>query len=132
MLLAQGIIWQTQVDSMYLLFQVDAGNLMPTPEILNRLAQLERGECAILILFYSSLWSIKASFLLFIRRIGGTDRSWRIWFWCVVGFTAATYLVCVGDVPYPCLLRDQAYILGMFTRTPASVGQANSYLNFLQ
>ncbi|GAB1210172.1 hypothetical protein APSETT445_008962 [Aspergillus pseudonomiae] len=111
MLLVQAITWQTQVDSMYLLFQLDAGKLMPTPEILNRLAQLERAECAILILFYSSLWSIKTSFLIFFRRIGGTDRSWIIWFWCVVGFVAAAYFVCIGDIQYPCLLRDQAYIL---------------------
>lgn len=116
MLLVQAITWMTQVDSMYLLFQLDAGKLMPTPEILKRLAQLERAECAILILFYTSLWAIKASFLIFFRRIGGTDRSWLIWFWCVVGFVAATYFVCLGDIQYPCLLRDQAYILGMSTR----------------
>lgn len=128
MLLVQAITWMTQVDSMYLLFQLDAGKLMPTPEILKRLAQLERAECAILILFYTSLWAIKASFLIFFRRIGGTDRSWLIWFWCVVGFVAATYFVCLGDIQYPCLLRDQAYILENCPKKEAVLFQYNTFI----
>ncbi|KAL4883815.1 hypothetical protein BJY04DRAFT_216152 [Aspergillus karnatakaensis] len=110
-LLAQAITWQTQVDTVYLQFQLSAGNILPTPEVLDRLAELWRAQCAILILFYTSLWAIKASFLIFFRRLAGTERWWMIWFWCVSGFVAAAYFACLGDIQYKCLLSSQEYIL---------------------
>ncbi|KAL4744324.1 hypothetical protein BDW72DRAFT_199705 [Aspergillus terricola var. indicus] len=110
MLLAQAITWQTQVDTLYLMFWVSSGRIVPTLEVSHRMAKLLRAECAILVLFYSSLWAIKASFLIFFRRLAGVDRRWLVWFWCVVVFVAAAFFPCVGDIQYPCLLRDQAYI----------------------
>ncbi|RAH47122.1 uncharacterized protein BO95DRAFT_493806 [Aspergillus brunneoviolaceus CBS 621.78] len=96
---------------MYYIFALEDGMVQPTMEVMARLSRLARAECAILILFYTCLWSNKASFLIFFRRIAGTDRSWSIWFWCVVGLVAGTYLVCLGDIQYNCLVNSQVHIL---------------------
>ncbi|PYI23593.1 hypothetical protein BO86DRAFT_440362 [Aspergillus japonicus CBS 114.51] len=118
-LLAQAITWQTQLNSMYYIFALEDGLAEPTVEVMARLSRLARAECAILILFYTCLWSIKASFLIFFRRIAGTDRSWIIWFWCVVGLVAGTYFVCLGDIEYNCLVNNEAYILEHCTQKAA-------------
>ncbi|PYH98112.1 hypothetical protein BO71DRAFT_345700 [Aspergillus ellipticus CBS 707.79] len=104
MLLASAIAWQTQLYNMYLIFQLEDGTATMSLEVMAKLVALGKAECTVLILFYSALWTIKASFLLFFRRLGGTDRTWNIWFWCVVGFAIATYAVVIGDIQYSCLL----------------------------
>lgn len=116
MLLVQAITWQTQVDTLYLMFWLVSGRVLPTLENLDRISKLLRAECVILVLFYCSLWSIKASFLIFFHRIGGIDRRWLAWFWCVVFFVGTTFLACVADIQYNCLLRDQRYIQGRCSR----------------
>ena len=56
--------------------------------------------------FYSCVWSIKFSFLLFFRRIGtsalkGVKIYWRI----VLGFTILSYLILFTLNPYHCWIR---------------------------
>ncbi|PWY87405.1 hypothetical protein BO70DRAFT_421019 [Aspergillus heteromorphus CBS 117.55] len=108
MLLASAIIWQSQLYHLYLIFQLSDGTMSMTPDIIAQIAQLGRAEIFFLVFFYSSLWTIKASFLVFFRRLGGTDRRWITWFWCVVGFALAAYCVVVGDIQWTCLVNIRA------------------------
>lgn len=62
-----------------------------------------KGSVVILIFFYTSLWSVKISFLFFFKRLGQNVRWQKILWWCVFAFTAATYFVCIGDIQYACL-----------------------------
>lgn len=54
------------------------------------------------ILFYTSLWTVKLSMLLFFRRLGHQIRSHEVWWWCVLVVTVATWMVCIADIDYPC------------------------------
>jgi len=54
------------------------------------------------ILFYTSLWTVKLSLLLFFRRLGHQIRSHEVWWWCVLFVTFATWAVCIADIDYPC------------------------------
>jgi hypothetical protein len=58
------------------------------------------------VLFYTSLWCVKISFLIFFRSIGacklqGLKRYWR----CVVGLTVVAYLAIWAINPYECWAR---------------------------
>ncbi|KAL4874403.1 hypothetical protein BJY04DRAFT_17437 [Aspergillus karnatakaensis] len=121
LVLAQSVTLQTQLDSIYLHYQVTTGNIIATPEIQGRIETLFRAECAVLMFFYASLWSIKASFLIVFRRLAGASERWVVWFWCVVGFVVAGYVVCLGDNQYRCLVNDHAYIQEHCTQPDATL-----------
>jgi hypothetical protein len=116
MLLGQAIIWQTQLEAMYEQVQLAIGKLAPTAEVMERNAIFSRAELLVLFLFYSCLWSIKGSFLVFFWRIGANLRPYKIWFWCVLAFTIASYAISVGDIQYPCLLMNEMWDHGMCVR----------------
>ncbi|KAF2229372.1 hypothetical protein EV356DRAFT_580858 [Viridothelium virens] len=115
MLLASTIIWQTQYPAMYTQYELSKATIEPTPQVLAAEKTLLRAEVAVFWLFYSCLWSVKLSFLLFFRRLGENVRRIGVWWWCVLGFTVVTWITCVGDIPYWCLLGSVEYT---FTQCP--------------
>ena len=62
-----------------------------------------KSAVVVLVFFYTSLWAIKTSFLLFFRRLGHNVTGQKVIWWCVFGFTVASYFVCIGDIQYTCL-----------------------------
>jgi len=56
------------------------------------------------ILCYSALWSVKLSFVFFFWRLYRHAGQWVIVWWVVFGITAASYAVCIGTIPYDCLV----------------------------
>lgn len=113
MLLASAVIWQMQQDAMYTQFGLTAGLVLPTPEIIEAEKTFLRSQVAILFLFYSCLWSVKLGVLIFFRRLGQKVKGQKIWWWCVFGFTLATYATCIGDIQYRCLLGPLEFIFSM-------------------
>ncbi|KAF2846616.1 hypothetical protein T440DRAFT_432288 [Plenodomus tracheiphilus IPT5] len=63
------------------------------------------------IMFYTSLWSVKISLLLFFRKLGHQIRSHEIWWWCVLFVTVSTWAVCVGNIDYACSTRAWKWIM---------------------
>ena len=63
--LATAITLQISVGRMYQSILVTSGRLSPPPSFLKDKERLLRGELALIVLFYSSLWAVKFSFLLF-------------------------------------------------------------------
>lgn len=96
MFLATASIWQSQLAAMYEGFTISSGTVIPTPEQLSAEIILLRAEFAITCMYYTSLWMIKLSFLVFFRRLGEKVRGQKIWWWCVTSFTVATWLTCMG------------------------------------
>ena len=108
--LGTAIIWNRGLFGLYSQFGLANGTLLPTPAILSAFLNEQHNQIAILVLFYSCLWSIKLSFLIFFRRLSAKVRGQRIWWWCVTGLVVATYLTCIGTIQYPCLAGDFEYI----------------------
>lgn len=75
---------------------------MPT-DVLDRTQRLLRGNLAAYLLAYTSLWSVKISFIIFFRRFGDKLRNQRIAWYAVFGFCVASFAVCIGTVDYRCL-----------------------------
>lgn len=72
------------------------------------------------ILYYSCIWSIKFSFLIFFRKLGaGTHvKAHTIWWWVVFSFTLAGWIVCIADFDYKCSLGHITWLLGKLSVTP--------------
>ena len=115
MFLASAVIWQSQQKAMYEQFILSAGTVIPTPEQLAAERKFLRSQVATVGIYYTSLWMVKLSFLVFFRRLGQNVRGQRIWWWCVTGFTVATWVTCIGSMGFKCLLRSLDYIFGRVT-----------------
>lgn len=99
-----GINWQTvMAHDMYEMMSVFAGHQPPGPNFLAHLHRYGKSSLASLLLFYSTLWAVKFSFLIFFRRLGKHVRRQRLLWWPIFGFTITSYLVILGITPYRCL-----------------------------
>ena len=91
-----------------LMFQtlaITSGQLWPLPAtFVEDTERILEGSVIVLIFFDTSLWAVKLSFLLFFKRLGRHVRKQKVLWWCVFAFTVATYLVCVGNKPYYCMI----------------------------
>ncbi|KAL9002118.1 MAG: hypothetical protein Q9188_004939 [Gyalolechia gomerana] len=110
-LLINVVLWQTGADSLYEYIAVTSRQLWPPPlGFEHRFEVFLRKDAATLILFYTGLWSIKLSFLLFFKRLGQNVRhQGKIW-WVVLGITVAAYIVGVSTIPYRCMVSSFSYM----------------------
>lgn len=104
---------------MYYIMAVSAGLELPGEGFAPLAESYFKSTVAVIVLFYSSLWSIKISFLLFFRRLGKNVRGQKVVWWPVFGFTLATYFACIGTIQYPCLVSSFAYLAANCS-TPAA------------
>lgn len=111
-LLTTSIIWETQADILYDQYAIAAGTKQIYPEYFAKAEDFF--HIPFTILFYTSLWSVKIEVLLFFKRIGYEIRLFKAWWWCVLGITVATYVVCIGDFQFQCILGSLTHILSMF------------------
>lgn len=110
--LTSTVIWQSQQTTMYRQFAIASGTVIPTPKQLAAEATLLHSKVATGSIYYTSLWIVKLSFLVFFRRLGQRVRGQKIWWWCVAGFTVATWATCIGTIAFKCLVRSLDFIIG--------------------
>ena len=96
---------------MYTQYSLSTGQIEPTPQVLAAERILLQTEVATIFLFYTSLWTVKISVIVYFHRLGQKVRGQKIWWWFVLGFTIATWATCIGDIQYSCLLDSLDYIL---------------------
>ena len=111
LLLISTIIWQVSKDKMYENIAVSAGQLYPPPPDMPHNTEVYlRRSVVVIVFFYTGLWSIKLSFLLFFRRLGQKVRNQKLVWWTVLTVTVATYFACLGTIEYRCLAGSFGYI----------------------
>lgn len=77
-------------------FSMDQGPMSESGDNSQQ-AQWQKFQFAITLLFWCSLWSVKASFLVFLRRLLlGTVTKRMIWWYSVTAFTVTTFIASVG------------------------------------
>ena len=104
---------------MYYVTSVLAGLEMPDEGFAQLAESYSKSTFAVIFLFYSALWAIKISFLLFFKRLGTNVQGQKLIWGLVFGITLATYFVCIGTIQYPCLLPSFEYI-AFYCKTPAA------------
>ena len=114
-LLTNTLIWQTSKGDLYLTIAVASGQLYPPPPDTAERAQtyLQR-SVAVIALFYSGLWAIKLSFMLFFRRLGHNVSNQKVLWWTILFFVVATWLACLGTIQYHCLTGSFEYIESIY------------------
>lgn len=110
MFLATAITWQTHVQALYRQFGFTAQSIVPTPTNLAAERALLRSEVPLVMLFYTCLWAVKLSFLLFFRRLGQQVRGQKFWWWCVFGVTVATWVTSITTIQWNCNLKPVEYV----------------------
>ena len=107
--LALGITFQTQINSMWIVMDPasdEQGQL--SPDIIERINDSLHLLVGTWILSFTALWLVKFSFLLFFRKLGDHVRRQNILWWAVLGFTSASYVICIGLVASNCsITADQ-------------------------
>lgn len=110
------IIWQMIVRGLYDQYKLSAGELQMTPDVIQRELDLLRGSLAYLLLYNTCLYGIKASILLFFRRLDSKYQGpRRKWWWFVAAFTFVAYVTTVGTNQFKCLLSSLTYIFSKST-----------------
>lgn len=109
--MAACILWQVLVTGLYQQYKLSAGKLEMTPEVLKTERDLLHGTVAYLLLFFTCLYGVKASFLFFFRRLDEKYEGRRqIWWWFVALITLASYLTSCGTIQWKCLLGSFEFI----------------------
>ena len=119
LLLASTILWQIMSPNLYELFDVVSGQALLTPGFVDRNTDLLRSLAPFSLLFYTCLWTVKLSFLLFFRRLGLNVRGQKIWWWCVLVITLLTWAATVADNDWKCSVRPVEWIWCKSTIAPS-------------
>ncbi len=114
-LMTNTLIWQFSKGALYEVIAVESGQLYPPPSDLpDRAQSYLRRSVAVIAFFYSGLWAIKLSFMLFFRRLGRNVRNQKIMWWTILAIVVATWLACLGTIQYGCLTGSFEHISSTF------------------
>jgi hypothetical protein len=98
-LLANSIITTLMAPAMYDLLLLSIGAIVPTPQFFANSTFYLKCQFVSTMLFWSSLWMVKASFLAFFWRLTHQLHAVRNVWWAVAVVTALSYIGCV--ITYP-------------------------------
>ena len=96
------------------MFEIDAVSLgaLPGPDFLERAEQFLKLQFAIICCFWTTLWAVKFSFLLYYRNLfAGLPNQLYCW-WIVSGFALLAYLGCWATQLASCRPISHYFILG--------------------
>ena len=109
--LFSAICWQLVGGFLYDFLKVRSGQQAPHD---NQVADIENyytGQLVVLVFFYTSLYLVKFSFLLFFKRLGRNVQSQKYLWWPVFVFTIASYLTGIGTISFKCLINPFSVIV---------------------
>ncbi len=109
MFLASAIVWKIKAHTMFELYALQRGEIPFTTDFLNAYATFLPHIVTFNTLFYTCIWSVKASFLVFFYRLGAVIEH-RWWWWTVVVLTFCGWVACIADIDYQCSVSDITWI----------------------
>ena len=112
LLLGNAVLWQFAKTGLYAVQAVSSGRQLPGADFVSQVEQYLRLSAGYFVLFYTSLWSVKVSFLIFFRRLGQNVNHQRVIWWSVSGVVVAGYAVAIGTIRWKCSLPPLQTILG--------------------
>lgn len=99
-LTAMAILNQTSCDAIYLIDVIAAGGT-PGPSftsqeiIFSTIIAQRYMQFFFMMLFWTTLWSVKGSLMMFYRRLVVGVDGYMTWWWVVVAFSIITYLISI-------------------------------------
>ena len=111
---ALSVIFQTQINSLWIVINVGRDpQEQLSPDYVQRSNVFLHLQSGAWILSLTALWLVKFSFLLFFRKLGNHVRRQRILWWAILGFTSASYVVCISLGAYKCWTPADRNALGI-------------------
>lgn len=98
-------LWQWAARDIYYFLELYAGLVAVEADYPTRLFRGLKASLIVELFFYTSLFLVKMSFLLFFRRLGSHVRGQKLFWWPAFALSVVSYLVSVGDVEYHCLVN---------------------------
>lgn len=93
-LLTMSILQTAQMPSLWYITYLTAGRVAPDQDTIPKMEQLSRWQFPIIKLFWTVLWSIKASFMaVFFRLVKPFPVLRRLWY-CAAVFVFLAYVGC--------------------------------------
>ncbi|KAG9242388.1 hypothetical protein BJ878DRAFT_425997 [Calycina marina] len=93
--IVQNTLYLTAMPTLYEALDMQAGKIPFDETVLSKLPSMLKEFLAVLIFFWLTLWSVKLSLLLWLKKLViGLPMYIRIW-WCILGFVVVTYILCV-------------------------------------
>ncbi|KAL8808051.1 MAG: hypothetical protein Q9182_000329 [Xanthomendoza sp. 2 TL-2023] len=87
LLLTLAVMYRYATPIMFELVNIAEGKEIPTPDFLRRSTVFLKLQFAIIVMFWTEIWSVKASFLIFYRNLFAGLPEQMLGWWLVCGFT---------------------------------------------
>ena len=114
MTVANAAIWQAAIEPLYLTVAITSGQVaMPPPDyVTTTFFVYTHSQFATIVLYYTSLYTIKLSFLFFFRILGDKVRRQQIIWWSALAFVVAAYLITFSLLDFKCLVGPKSKAIG--------------------
>ncbi|KAI8949246.1 hypothetical protein F4801DRAFT_553923 [Xylaria longipes] len=120
-------LWQWAARDMYYVLDVEAGLDTYHPDFVSRAQRWLLVSLIIYLLFYTSLFPIKLSFLYFFRRLGQGIDFYQYFWWPIMFASLVTFIVSISDTRYQCLAGSTDFIFANCNQ-PAEINKTNATL----
>lgn len=101
-LLVNSILYQITIPMMYLVAAVQEGTMRAPADIASVTSSYMKLQFAIITLFWTCLWTVKFSILVFLNKLNNRLRGQRrMWTFCAA-FIGLSYIGCVISYPISC------------------------------
>jgi hypothetical protein len=92
--IAMAALYIADLPYLYTFLDYTSGKVELDAEVVDAYASMMRFNFAVTSFFWAVLWSVKASLLLFFRRIIKWTDWMRVW-WIIAIFTVLTFIGCI-------------------------------------
>ena len=111
-LVAMAVMYNYAIPPMFEVVRVTNGQEQPTSTFSEHATLFLKLQFAIIVLFWTSLWAVKFSFLMFYRRLFvGLPVLMRCWY-AVGAFSLVAYLGCWATQLDSCIPISSYFVIG--------------------
>ncbi|KAL8906929.1 MAG: hypothetical protein Q9171_006062 [Xanthocarpia ochracea] len=125
--LSLAVMYRYIIPIMFELDKVANGEEPVTQAFLTRAVIFLKLQFAIIVLFWTTVWVVKISFLIFYRQLFTGLPEHMLGWWLTSGFTAMAYLLCWAFQLGSCVPISHYFILGA-CETPRDIRYSNACL----
>lgn len=111
-LVSMGIMYQIITPTMFELERLLTPGAVPSANFVQEAAFFLKLQFAIIILFWTTLWAVKLSFLLYYRTLFAGLPNQLFWWWLVSVFAGMAYLGCWATQLASCAPISNYFHLG--------------------
>ena len=114
MTVANAAIWQGAIEPLYLTVGITSGQVATPPSdyATTTFFVYTHSQFATIVLYSTSLYTTKLSFLFFFRILGDKIRRQQIIWWSALAFVVAAYLITLGLLDFRCLVGPKHKAIG--------------------